>query len=381
MKYFVIFLILIRLEGNSQAFYPAFEIGAGKIIPNYPGHPSSPFNISFGASLYQSSVNKVWGQYFRNPESGLTIRLAYLGNNDVLGNQLSIYPFANFQLTKKSNPLPLYLKLGMGLAIFNKPYDSVTNRENQVMGSMFSWHFNATFYKTILKNAENEFRLGLGYYHASNGHIQIPNYGLNAFLLSGEVLFNKSTRTFSEQTKIDSAKSYWVIEQRIGVGIHELAGTTSPVGGPKYGVFTTGFNIGYIPKNHIKWKVGMIGRYYTSFYQYQSDNNQNPSFLDASCIYVMVGSEFYLGHIGLDAELGFILYRPFFREFYDKFISRSERDYFLKNLINNRLGINYYLLNPYSRPKWNIKMGCHINANFGQADFSDMTLGLVYRLN
>jgi hypothetical protein len=373
------FLVVVSFNVLGQKSFPAFELGAGRILPNYPGHPSAPLSLSVSASLCQSNEHTSWGSNFRNPETGLALRLAYLGNNEILGNQISVYPFVNFQLNKK--PKPIYLKLGLGLALFNKPYDSITNKSNQVLGSVLSWHFNGTFYKTLMRTNDYEFRLGLGYYHASNGHIQIPNYGLNAFLLSGEILLRNSTRLKSIQayTK-DTSLSYWVVEHRIGLGVHELAGTTTPVGGPKYTVLTTGFNVGYIPRNHIKWKAGLIGRYYTSYYHYMYDRNRNPRLLDASSIHLMIGSEFFLGHVGLDVELGVCLYRPFFREFYDQFVDRSERDYFLKNLFNNRLGLNYYLINPYKRPKYNVKVGGHINANFGQADFSDLTVGFVYRL-
>lgn len=379
MKYLILFLVCIAFNVNGQHYFSAFELGAGKILPNYPGHPSTPFNLSLGASICQKSTHKEWGSYFRNPETGISLRLAYLGNNEILGNQISIYPFVNFQLNEK--PKPLFLKLGLGLAVFNNPYDSISNRSNQVIGSMLSWHFNATLYKTLMKTEENEIRIGLGYYHASNGHIQIPNYGLNAFLVSGEVLLHNTSKSNSIHHQPDTNQSNWVIEHRIGLGMHELAGTTAPVGGPKYAVFSTGVSIGYLtPRNHINWKAGLIGRYYTSYYQYLSDQNRNPAYLDASGIYLMLGSEVLLGHVGLDAELGINLYRPFFREFYDQFVDRNERDYILKNLFNTRLGLNYYLINPYRRPKYNVKLGCHINANFGQADFSDLTLGFIYRL-
>jgi hypothetical protein len=45
-----------------------------------------------------------------------------------------------------------------------------------------------------------------------------------------------------------------------------------------------------------------------------------------------------------------------------------------------RLGLNYYFINPVKNTRCNIFVGADIDANFGQADFSELSLGYSIRL-
>lgn len=377
---FLVLLALAFIICADQLFgqnFCSLEAAGGRILPNYPGHPSAPFRGDLGIGFNFRSDSNCWGSYFRDPDFGIMARYTYLGNSELLGNQYSIYPFIHFQLNKTERPV--YLQLGMGLAIFDKPYDPIFNVQNQTVGANFSWHFNLALIKTLWIFPKTEYRAILGYYHASDGHIQIPNYGLNSFVLGGQVLLRAKKQKNYLRVR-DSSQNSWYAEFRTGVGVHELAGTAGPVGTPKFAVFSTGLSVAYVRKKHLKYKFGIIGRYYSSYYRYQADSGRNPDLFDAGHIYLMAGAELLLGHVGLDVELGINVFRPFFKEFYDVYVDRNRTDYFLKKYINNRMGINYYLLNPYHEPQWNIRLGAFINANFGQADFSDLSLGIVYKL-
>ena len=44
------------------------------------------------------------------------------------------------------------------------------------------------------------------------------------------------------------------------------------------------------------------------------------------------------------------------------------------------MGLKYYIINTKKKPKHNIYLSAHINSNLGQADFSELSLGYVYRL-
>ena len=52
--------------------------------------------------------------------------------------------------------------------------------------------------------------------------------------------------------------------------------------------------------------------------------------------------------------------------------------YQLKQIVYSRLGLKYYLLGTDQVPTHNIYVGAHINANLGQADFSEVSLGYTY---
>ena len=366
------------LMGQNNQPYFSFEAAAGRIVPNYlNGYPKSSVRVDGIVALHLRTNDKKWAPYFNYPDVGVAVLGSYLGNSKIFGNQASIYPYINFKFNDK--PKPFFFKFGMGLAYFNTYFDAVTNPDNLAIGSPLSWHFNASFGKTLAYFEKGELRLSGGYFHSSNGHTQIPNFGLNSALLGFEYLFSGKTKT-PERLKIKDAPSYWLVEHRSGLGFHELAATASPVGTPKYGVFTTGFNLGYVHREHIKYKAGVYARYYNSYLNYITNTHGSSTIAQASNVYFMAGAEFLLGHMGIDIEGGLNLYKPFFREFYDTYEARGSVDYWTKALFNTRLGLNYYLFDCYSNRKWNFRIGAHINANFGQADFSDASVGVLLRL-
>ena len=54
--------------------------------------------------------------------------------------------------------------------------------------------------------------------------------------------------------------------------------------------------------------------------------------------------------------------------------------YNIKKSISSRLGAKLYAINTNKAPRHNLFLGAFINANFGQADFTELTLGYVYCL-
>jgi len=379
-KCFFVFLVCHSFLAVGQKNTPYFSIegGAGRIVPNYTkNYPKASARVDGIASLYLSAKDKKWAPYFNHPEVGISLLGSFLGNSKIFGNQFSIYPFINLNFNNKPNPL--FFKFGLGLAHFSTYYDAQTNPDNLAIGSPFSWHFNASFGKTLSYFNKGELRLTGGYFHSSNGHTQIPNFGLNSALIGLEYIFKKNNQT-KERVKLSESPSYWILEHRNGLGFHELAATYRPIGTPKYGVFTTGINVGYVHREHIKYKAGFYARYYNSYYNYIINNYGSSTIAEAGNIYLMAGAEFLLGHVGIDIEGGLNLYKPFFKEFYTTFENRGKVDYWTKALFNTRMGLNYYLFDNYSGKKWNVRVGAHINANFGQADFSDVSAGIVRRI-
>ena len=110
-----------------------------------------------------------------------------------------------------------------------------------------------------------------------------------------------------------------------------------------------------------------------------------------------ITSELLLGHIGFEIEIGYNFYKPFYevewklnQGFYWDFetpegteteyiLGELDSYYKLKKSISARLGLKYYLINNQKSPKSNLFVACHINANLGQADFTEISLGYVHR--
>ena len=45
------------------------------------------------------------------------------------------------------------------------------------------------------------------------------------------------------------------------------------------------------------------------------------------------------------------------------------------------MGLKYYLWSTTNSPKDNMYIGAHINANLGQADFTELSIGYTYRFS
>jgi hypothetical protein len=180
-------------------------------------------------------------------------------------------------------------------------------------------------------------------------------------------------------------KKYYFIQARFGYGWHELGGTFDPIGTRDFPVNSYSLSGGAILKQHIKLSLGLTYRFYNSFYDYlvrrkneiRTELGTNPR-TESSNVFVFIGTEFLIGHIGLDLAFGFNLHKPF----YDEFNVRWEFNEGFKNFRNKylvtRFGLKFYLISNERMPRHNIYLGSHINANFGKADFMDLSLGYIF---
>ncbi len=360
------------------------ELMGGRIVPNYSKNfPNS--SIQSAVSISFAKANKdtsSWGKYYNFPESGFSVFASNLGNNHIYGNQFSLLPYISFKLKEKEKPW--FLKVGIGMSYFTTYFDSINNPKNVAIGSSFTWAFEAFLYKTIYKSNNITYRIGAGYSHASNGHTQLPNFGLNSALLSFSTQFhsnNESNSNFEILTKKYKDTKHYFLQFRNGVGFHELGATAEPVGGTKREVFTTAISGGIIFNNHLKIRTGFAYRYYEQFRHYvfvnQTEEYLNHINWSASNIYFFAGCELLMSHFSLDVSGGLNLYKPFYKEFNSVYEKNRGFRYEIKKWLNSRMGLNLYLFNTNKNPTHNVYMGAHINANFGQADFTEFNLGYV----
>jgi len=359
----------------------------GKIVPNYSvNFPKSTiqsaFALSFGSVQTDTSS---WARHYNFPETGLSFFGSNLGNDDIYGNQFSLSPYIQFKL--RLTPKPYYIKLSIGVSYFSSHYDSITNINNVAIGSAIAWGFQAFLYKTIYHKKGTHLRIGGGYSHASNGHTQLPNFGLNSALLSLSAQFynpKNETRDISINPTKEKSKILF-FNYREGAGFHELGGTAEPIGGEKRYIYTSALSVGLVFNKYLKIRSGFAYRYYEQYNNYiktteHPDYISSPT-LSSSNIYFFLGSEFFMGHISLDVMGGLNLYKPFYKEFNTVYEKNKGLRYYLKKLFTTRMGLNAYLINTDRQPKHNLFVGAHINANFGQADFTEFSLGYQVSIN
>lgn len=368
----------------------------GKLVKNYGSFPKSNYRqtiyLDFGC---YDNRPQYCSRFFNNPSSGISLAYSMLGNDSVFGREMDLVPFIDLNCSKQLKN-SFHFKFGIGASYFTKHYNSITNPADQPIGSAVTWAFEAFIYQNIFTSNHLNIKIGGGFLHSSNGHTQLPNYGLNSAMLSLSARYFFQPLTLQETkvdhtTELDRHKHYF-LQSKFGLGFHEFGGTTKPVGGPKKLVYNGTICFGVIFRQHLKLRAGFNYRFYEHYYEYILNHpsekipqdtsklfNSHPGW-NASAITFIGGCEFLYNHVGLDIESGINITKPFYRRFNDLYERDGRPFRFLKSFFATRMGLNYYFINTTKNPRNNIFIGAHINANFGQADFSEASIGYTFRL-
>jgi len=261
------------------------------------------------------------------------------------------------------------------------------------------------FYK-LHQSKKIDWRIGLGYSHHSNGHTRLLNQGYNSFLLSLSAdikPFYTENEIFKPQPPTDR-NTYNYIAFRGGLGKNAFALAFND----KKDVYTIAGEYGKIYNRTFKLGVGFYYRFYQHYYDYINNNESlvqagrefdyfkgNPWYY-ASNVGVTLHGEVFLNHFGIDLQLGINLHKPAYKidwrinQGWDNppreiplgwVLGEFDGSFKKKQIISSRLGLKYYLIAMEHAPKNNFYIGAHLNANLGQADFSEISLGYVYSFN
>lgn len=369
-------------EDHGNLLFFQSTIMAGRNYANYSTFPNTGWRqgVSLDIGLEARDTRNSYTTYYNYPLYGISLSMTHLGNDSALGTEFSITPFYAYN-PFRNHQKGLYFRVGLGLSYFTSFYNSITNPVNESIGSSFTWAFHGIISKPVLSAPQFSVSLSLAYYHASNGHIQLPNFGLNAamFGLSCRFLCMQKVVASPSKPETDAAgKKAFFIYLRQGTGINELGGTSGPVGGRKGLIYSGTIAGGILFNRHIKVRIGFTYRYYELVRRYDSDtqpwNDPHSAKWFASNIYFFAGCEFLIGHFGMDVEGGLNIHKPFYSYFFDTFENGSPLSYYLKKIFPTRMGLNYYFLNTEKNPRNNLSIGAHINANFGEADFSEFSI-------
>ena len=382
--------ILLGISAEANDFFPDRDLQKQLILGFGRKHDHNP---------------QEWAYWLKAPKTGLTLGYTDLGNSEALGSILSVMPFLEFDVFNRRKK-DMKVLIGLGGSYFNKKYDPEDNPFNQAVTTRVTWSFRASYFYEFLKTQKVDYRLGLVYYHHSNGHTQLPNQGYNSFLvsLSADIKnpYNLGIpEATSEEKTIPEKTVYDYLSVRLGSGRNTLALAFND----KKPVYSFAGEYGKVWNKTYKIGIGFYYRYYQHYYDYikgneslvqegeEFENYKSDPFWNASAVGLYLNSEFLLNHFGIEINLGANLFKPAYKidwrinEGWDN----APRDipgnwvygefttkYQLKQIVYSRLGLKYYLLGTDQVPTHNIYVGAHINANLGQADFSEVSLGYTY---
>lgn len=398
-------------QSNSQnQLYFTTEFLIGKTMEANTGFPKSNLQTSLFVSLSRdnNSSETQWSRILGYPKTGVTLGVTDFGNTKEIGKAYSILPFIEFDLFKKKSN-KWHLLTGLGGSYIDTQYHITNNPHNHAISTKLNWAFKSFIYYDAFSKKQTNWRVGLGYLHNSNGHSRLPNQGLNSFLLSLSSQFNlRKESTIQKPTKEEvkfnrTTQNYFSF--RSGIGVNVL----SQVFNDKKEVYSVAISTGKIINNTFKFGGGVYYRFYEKYYDYikndgelmleQEPHYKDNPFLYASNFGVFGTAELLLNHVGIEFDLGFNIFKPSYR--FDWQLSQGyvytsmatgepqpavvleelNTYYEIKRSISSRLGIKYYILNTSKAPKHNFFIGAHINANLGQADFSELSLGYVYQFS
>jgi hypothetical protein len=364
---------------NKNSFFVEPIVNLGKIVKNYPAFPMNNFCLLNELNIgWQTLGRKPWHHIYGFPQLGIAFIYSYQGNDVVLGRTFSIMP--NFSVhAYRSGKQDVELRIGSGLAYFPIIYDAVSNTTNTLIGSKITAAPSFSLNYRITVSKKLQYKLGISTFHFSNGHVQLPNVGLNSVVVTtGLKYFPNGLNTLPEQKKIAKEKQPILLNVRIGLGSHEFGSELGPVGGPKYKILTTSVyasqRMGDISNVHI----GFIDKYYSNYYEYIVDSNvySKNQHLKANTFIFMLGHELMCGRISLLTQGGINMYNPFY-----KYYNRKGKNDFFKfseTWFCSRLGFQYYFFKPTTARRFNIYTGIYINANLGKADFDEVSVGFSF---
>ena len=384
--------ILTGFTGESNSFFPKRTLQS-QLLLNF--------------SWEQSNNNQEWAKRLKYPRTGISLGYTDFGNSKFLGQAFSLLPFLEFNGFKKER---LKIHIGTGVSYFNKGYDFTNNFYNMATSTDLTWSFRLFSYYNVFPTVPIDWRLGIGYAHHSNGHTRLPNQGYNSFLLSISADLKSVCKTkegFEPKTFNKSISDYYIVH--FGAGINALSETFSD----KKGVYTISGEYGKIINNTFKLGVGFYYRFYQNYYDYIKSNEslvqngrefdylKNSPFWNATNFALTVNGEILMNHIGIDVQFGFNIHKPAYRidwrlnqgygvvpktipEIHNRRVyglGELSTYYEIKRLLSGRFGLKYYVIGSEKKSNHDFYFGTFINSNLGQADYTELSIGYIRRLN
>lgn len=385
-----------------ETYFFTPELILGKTLEANTFFPKTDLqkNLFLSIGNYNYNPEKEWAARLNYPTTGIIFGYTDFGNTDKVGKAYYVMPFMEFSILKSVFSEDLNLNIGIGGSYMDTQYDEQTNPFNRAITTKLNWSFRSFLYYSILKKKRTDWRVGLGYLHHSNGHTRLPNQGLNSIAASISARFENPKETTEFKKPEFSSTSQTYFSSRIGIGQNVLSEKFNT----KKEVYSFSASAGKIINNTFKFGGGFYYRFYEHYYDYIKNNEvlveeQYPHFADnpygyATNFGLFATSELLIDHFGFEFDLGLNIYKPFYKidwKLNQGYTYQNANDvtvevlgeldwyYEIKRTISARMGLKYYLWSTNMAPKHNIFIGAHINANLGQADFTELSLGYVYR--
>ncbi len=366
----LLFLILPALAYSQleEAFFIESSFHAGRIVKHRETINFPVDGPSFGIELstkWQSRGKKEWQQFQGYPAMGFSLLAMRLGDKDVLGSALGIFPNLSINLVRKKE-WQLLFQMGTGMAWLTSPFDQNNNPENNAISSNINNVSSIKFYLRKKLNKKIKLLAGFSFTHFSNGGSKLPNLGINIPSFSLGILHSKEELNPIDFYHFDVSKK---TNKKIGLEAYgALAYQEIRVaGGPRYPVYIAGIAGQWSLSKVNRLKLGyeyefnksmlIFGRYIS---KYNSDKEANQG---ASRHMIYLGDEFLFGDWACQLQAGIYLFK--------KQSLLLPKDYYFK------LTTKYYLP-PFGNPSTRFYLRMAIKSHLFVADYLSLGLGAAF---
>ncbi|MCA1764257.1 MAG: acyloxyacyl hydrolase [Cryomorphaceae bacterium] len=192
----------------------------GSVLAEYSSFTYLTEDFVQSVDLYfeKETVGKnPWEEVFGYPTYGIGLFYTTLGNDEIHGRELAVFPYMKFRILGKEK-LNLSGLMGLGLGYVTKSYDPERNPFNVVIGSKFNIHFQASLLVRYQLINSVSLDAGLGFAHFSNGNTAEPNIGINNATMTAGIAYRLSEKSPQIKNEFLPMKKSWFWEAGVTLG-------------------------------------------------------------------------------------------------------------------------------------------------------------------
>ena len=277
MKKYLLYILLLFCTALQAADFAAYKI-KGQFIGGwiYPHDASIIKPLTKGPVLggeiafeLGSDGSKQWQKDFNMPDVGFALQVLDLGNPEITGQMISLYPYINIPMVN-SEKIRFNAKMGMGAAFATKPCDleaaiadpraikQKAGEYNFAIGGVFNFAIAAGLNIEVPVHKNISLTADVMFNHISSASTSQPNAGLNMFngYLGVKYLFNelgvRNCRTSESRSK--TCFDYAERSRQSPLGNEELGVKDFAVTEPIDVLMTEGNNSSDLKNEELKFK-------------------------------------------------------------------------------------------------------------------------------
>ncbi len=307
------------------------NVDFGVIYKHTPKFLPDPGGLSAATSIHlskQTFGSKDWHEQAGFPHWGFGVTAFRFGNREQFGNAYATYATLNLPLWQHKQ-FELNMRIAMGIAWLDTPYDAANNGENNVIGSHVN---NTTHFRigSIYQATPKVAIVAAGQFtHYSNGSTALPNLGINVLSANLGIRYTPQPLVGDDYIRDQEAKParLWGAEVQAYIATRQ----TEAPGSSNYPIYTIGV-AGYRTWRDInRVFLGLEYEYNSvsaAFFEHVNTDFSEKDKRDAAKRYMIYAAhETRLGRIGLYAAIGTYL----------------NDGYLIPGSVYNRYGLRWYI--------------------------------------